>query len=331
LKNYLFSRVPSQQDLDALARRWHKLVTTVRQEKFPEFLRYHLLCEEPKIRQQRLFKLVRDRVKTSADVFDLLERLENRAELFAAISDPDHDYWKDRVGARPHIQALKLFAVRQHTPALFAAWEKFSGNEFERLLRLIENFAFRYTVIGGLNPNDLETAYHLVAKGILSGDFLTATQAFQPLEHLNPTDDKFERDFAEAALKTGGARQKVVRYVLFKLESKLSGVSRDWTADPGTIEHVLPENPSEVWSALVPEDKQAAYTYRLGNLAILERRRNRDAANKGFDEKRAIYAGSEYQTTRAIDEFSPEEWTAAAIEARQSKMAEHAVMIWRNN
>jgi Protein of unknown function DUF262 len=53
LKNYLFSRLKVQSDLEALQRRWRALIATVRQERFPEFLRYHLLCELPRIRTER--------------------------------------------------------------------------------------------------------------------------------------------------------------------------------------------------------------------------------------------------------------------------------------
>ena len=62
---------------EALQRRWQQLIATVGQEHFPKFLRYHLLCEQPKVRSQRLFKLVRDQTKTSADVFALMEQLED--------------------------------------------------------------------------------------------------------------------------------------------------------------------------------------------------------------------------------------------------------------
>lgn len=69
LKNYLFSRVHVVADLKALQRRWQRLIATVGQARFSQFLRYHLLCEQPKVRSQRLFKLVRDRTKTTADVY----------------------------------------------------------------------------------------------------------------------------------------------------------------------------------------------------------------------------------------------------------------------
>ena len=89
LKNYLFSRVRVENDLKALQRRWQKLMGTVRQERFPDFLRYHLLCELPQIRKQRLFKHVRDQVTSSQDVFVLLDALERRAKLFDSTPSKD--------------------------------------------------------------------------------------------------------------------------------------------------------------------------------------------------------------------------------------------------
>jgi hypothetical protein len=61
LKNYLFSRVRVPNDLESLQRRWLRMIQTVSQESFPDFLRYHLLCEQPKVRSNRLFQMTRGR------------------------------------------------------------------------------------------------------------------------------------------------------------------------------------------------------------------------------------------------------------------------------
>ena len=101
LKNYLFSKVRVQTDLDALQRRWQALIVTVTPERFSDFLRYHLLCEQTGVRKERLFKLIRDRIETSPQVFDLLSALENRAELFAALADSTMSTgWNDRRRSR---------------------------------------------------------------------------------------------------------------------------------------------------------------------------------------------------------------------------------------
>ena len=83
LKNYLFSRLKVTADLEALQRRWQALLATIRQERFPEFLRYHLLCEQPKVRSECLLKLIRARIRTPQAVFGLMEaaRILSRAFL----------------------------------------------------------------------------------------------------------------------------------------------------------------------------------------------------------------------------------------------------------
>lgn len=146
-----------------------------------------------------------------------------------------------------------------------------------------------------------------------------------------PSDDKFEADFVELEIATGGQRAKLVRYILCRIESQASGIVRDWLTDPASIEHVFPENPVAGWDAVIPAERQAQAVYRLGNLTLLEKNLNRDAGNRLFDEKKPVYARSGYRLTRAIEEHAPPEWSIAAIEVRQRQLAERAVTVWRSD
>lgn len=331
LKNYLFSRVPVAADREALQRRWHRLIATVRQEKFPEFLRYHLLCEHSRIRSQRLFKIVRDRVRTSAEVFALIDALEPRAELYVALGDPAHPYWIDRPECRPHVAEIELFAVRAMTPLLFAAWERFGADDFRRTLRLVSVISFRFSVVGRINTNELESGYHRGAKAILDGAATGPAGVFDVLRPLYVEDDQFERDFGVLAMRTYGRSKKRVRYVLACLEADQSGRACDPWTDPFTIEHVLPENPTGGWTEAVPRERVEGLPFRLGNLTPVERPINAAVGNSAYAEKLLGYAGSGYALTASIPAEHPEEWTAAVIDARQRRMAERAVHLWRSD
>ena len=196
-----------RSDLDALQRRWRQLIDTVRQERFPEFLRYHLLCTHKKVRRQRLFKMVRDTVKSPEEVFHLMEDLEKRAELFAAISDPNHEYWIENLNCRPLIRELRLFGVRQMTPLLFTAWERFSKENFARVLKIVSVISFRYTIVSGLNTNSLEPVYHSAAKAVLDGDAAQPGAVFDHLRPIYVSDEKFRQDFAMLELDTSANRK----------------------------------------------------------------------------------------------------------------------------
>lgn len=329
LKNYLFSRIKSQGDLAALERRWRALVITVRQERFPEFLRYHLLCEYRQIRQQRLFKLIRSKVTAPKDVFELIEALENRAELFAALRDVNHSYWIDRPENKLFVRELALFGVKQMTPLVFATWERLGREDFARVMKMLTIISFRHTVIGSRNPNELEPAYHSAAKAVLDGEATTPRQIFGKLESIYVPDERFQPDFAEFERSTHGEGKKLVKYILCRLESEQrDGIVND-EVDPATIEHILPENPAEVWEDSIPRKQWDRVVYRLGNLTLLEAGANREAGNGDYAVKANAYEKSGYRITQEIASRNPEEWSIARLEDRQLRMASRAAHLWR--
>lgn len=329
LKNYLFSRVRVPADLEALQRRWQQLIATVGQERFPRFLRYHLLCQQPKVRSQRLFKLVRDQTRTDADVFALLNQLESRAELFAAVLDSSHGYWIGLPDAKPHIRELDLFGVRQMMPLLFTVWERFSKQNFVRVLKLVSVISFRYTVVSRLNTNPLEPTCHRAAKAVMDGQAQTPRDVFTLLKSLYVDDARMKQDFSLMAVDIGGRWGKLTRYILAGLEGDASGRACDHDTDPFTVEHILPQNPVDAWNESIPSGLWEESIYRLGNLTLLESAANRRLHNAVYTDKLAAYAQSTYVLTRRIPEMAPEHWTQELLDKRQQQLAERATHLWR--
>lgn len=328
LKNHLFSRVRVGSDLDSLKRRWQSLLGTVGQTHFPKFLRYHMLCEHSKIRSQRLFKLVRERTQTAQGVFSLLDELENRGELFAAVLDPNHGYWLDLPEAKPYVGELHLFGIRQPMPLLFTAWETFSKQDFVRVLKLISAVCFRYSVVSGLNPNALEIVYHRAAKAMADGEAATPAAVFERLKPIYVDDEKMRQDFSLLEIVTGRHR-KLAKYILARLEEDASGRPLDPNTDSGSIEHVLPENPADVWDEIYPRRQWENGVCRLGNLTLLEAAANRAIGNESYPDKLDAYARSTYAITRQIPKMAPEQWTPELVDARQKQLAKRAAQVWR--
>lgn len=329
LKNYLFSRLRTSADLQALQRRWKALMATVQQEHFPEFLRYHLQCELPRVRTQRLFKLVRERVHTGEDTFSLLDALERRAEVFAALFDPQHAYWIDRRDSAVFVRELNVLRVRQMTPLVFAAWERLDQADFARVLKLLVVVLFRYSAISGLNTNALELVFHEAAKGVLEGRLRTPAEVFSALRSVYVDDERFTQQFAVFAPDSAGQGSKLVRYILARLEGDASGRTCDPESDPGTVEHILPANPSAAWEVSFPRESWERYIDRLGNLTWLEPTLNRNVGNAELATKLDAYRQSRYQLSNGLPDQIGAEWTPAKLEARQAQMARRAVHLWR--
>ncbi len=266
LKNYLLSLIPSEHDLKQVQFQWMRIANTVGTDRFPEFLRHLINSEQAFIRTERLFKVLKNRVKDGPTALDLLDRLEREADVYSALRDPSHERWRADRGLREHIRVLRVFNVKQLLPLLLAAYRRLDSATFGRLLRLCVVISFRYNMISRLNANELEKVYNHAAIGIDQGGLTNMAQIFDALRSVYVPDDKFCNDFATIQIPSTARRKKLVRYILFQLEADASKQQpHDFEDHPATIEHILPENPGKEWSDAFPVDVQDAYIDRLGN------------------------------------------------------------------
>ncbi len=328
IKNYLYGQVAaSEADLDRLDRKWRDLIGRTRPDRFPEFLRHYLNCHEKRVRRESLFRITRSRARGAREVFSFVSDLEIYAELFAALPDPNHEYWREDSQRRRAIQALSCFGVTQVYPVLFAAYRQFSAGDFSSTLRMAAVISFRYNVVSQLSTSELEAHYNDAAIDILLGAIRSPRALFEALAPLYVADEKFKSDFSYFSIPAVGRRKKLVRYIAFELESDLQGRRIDPDADNGTLEHILPENPDEEWLEGFQPDEVEQEVHRLGNITLLEPALNRECANRTFREKMEIYRKSTYQLTRDIS--MADEWTPQEISGRQRRLAERAAAIWR--
>ena len=327
LKNYLFSLFRGADDLREGQRQWRGIIDTVTMEKFPEFLRYYLSLTRTRVRRERLFKWVRESIQNAESAFKLLEQLEEYSGLFIALNNPNDEFWQDTPDNIPYIREIELFGVKQAYPVLFSAYNKFSSENFTRLLKLVCIISFRYTIVSSLNPNELEGIYNKIAIAINNGEMTTPRQVFEGLRSVYVTDTKFVQDFSILSISTRGQKKKLVRYILWKLEMDESGRS-NIAEDGFSIEHILPESPSDRWRVHFLDNEIEEMTYRIGNLIPLEANLNRQIGNQYYTDKQEIYQQSDYALARNI---VPEEWTPDTIAKRQESLARRAVHIWKSD
>lgn len=331
LKNYLFSLVRVPTDIAVLQVQWESLLNFTDYERFPDFLRYHLLCTHEHVSRQHLFKMVKNETRSSGGVFTLMTELDQRADLFAAMSDPNHDHWSELPGAKPYIRELSLFHIDQMMPLIFATWEFFSPEDFARVLKLLSVITFRYSIICKLNPNLPDRVYPHAAKEVLSQPARTPSDVFTLIKSIYVDDEIMIQNFSTFALNPRGRNKKIVKYILSTLEQDASGRACDFETDHGTIEHILPENPVEQWDETFPLKYQGRSVFRLGNLALLESSINRDIGNSTYDQKSVAYRESSYALTREVPEIAPEEWNLALLDKRQREFALKSTRLWRSD
>lgn len=331
LKNYLFSVVdeskPHLSELNELENLWGRIIDKLRSEKFEEFLRYYWNGRNRTVRKGLLFKSIRSFITKKEDVFALIRELDEYADIYMAFLDPEDEFWRyweqsEGVQIRPILKELKLFQIRQHLSLFLTAFKRLPAKEFVKLARTVSILTFRYNIIGGYNPNEQEDVYNQVALKI----FKIGSYSISDFKSIYISDEKFTTDFTLKTFKSTTRNHKIVKYILASIEKNRFQNDLNYEGDLYTIEHILPENADEGWGDF-SADAISRSVYRMGNMALLEKNLNKEAASKSFGEKKHIYLLSKCMETRLIAE-NFDSWNETNIEARQRQLAKYAKTIW---
>lgn len=151
---------------------------------------------------------------------------------------------------------------------------------------------------------------------------LTAYERFVVYEAL---DGSFYEDFQARARSA----------VLLRLDALLSGGGASYDYETITVEHVLPQTPKEgsEWLNWFTDPKdRLAWVHRIGNLALLTRKKNSAASNFDFATKKKAYFQRKdgvspfVLTTQVLDK---EQWTPEVLTVRQGQLMAIFERHWR--
>jgi len=327
LKNYLFSVVddtkPHISEIEELENIWSKIVGKLGEQKFEDYLRYYWNSINKSAGKKNLFKTVKSSINSKDQVFELVRNLNDTADVYLAIQNPEDDYWKDKPEVRKSLKELKLFQIRQTNSLLLSAIRNLDADNFKKLVKICSIISFRYNIIGGLNPNAQEDIYNAVAIKIASSKNLPLTD----FKGIYVSDFNFENDFSTKEFKNTSRNHKIVKYILSKIELYQFKNEIDPESDLYTIEHILPEHSDDTWGAFTFEEMNRS-VYRIGNLTLLEMKLNREASQLPYDKKIIFFTKSNSELTKSIpDSFNS--WTEEKLAARQRELAKHAKAIWK--
>ncbi len=127
---------------------------------------------------------------------------------------------------------------------------------------------------------------------------------------------------------------RIPRPLLLRLDSLLAEGEASYQHPIISIEHVLPQNPSNCsqWLKWFPdEDERRQWTHRLANLVLLSRRKNTRASNFEFERKKSEYFRQNGVTTFALTTsvVAESEWTPVVLERRQQELVDALTKEWR--
>jgi hypothetical protein len=330
LKNHLFSE--ARGSLEEVRHFWNLAMSNISQvdeRAVTDFLRHLWNSRHDLARERELYRVFKPEIQNERDAQTFATDLESASRDYVALLSPGHERWRD-LGPQVEAAAQNLFdlGLEQNRPMLLAAMQTMEDEDLGKLLKWLVSWSVRGLVVGGIGKGQTEITYGTAARAIREGRVKSITAIFRELEGIIPTDTAFAASFRAYS----PPNRKRSHYLLRALERGLKRDTEPYVIpnpDPAelTLEHVLPMNPKrDQWPAFTPEQIDE-YTGRLGNLALVTRRRNQALGNRPFSEKRSTYAAAtDIELTSSIASY--EKWTPAAVEDRQAKMANVALQVW---
>ena len=249
--------------------------------------------------------------KESPDTF--LKNLKSACKDYIELINPSN--------SQIFLSSLKAMGVNKCFPLLLDVKNKFSTKEFVNFTQAIDSLTFRHSILRK-DPKELEKFYYDIS------DFVTKqehyNEAFNMVKaHQNfKEEDKFKDEFIIASPKIS-----ISKMILDRIIRKYSE-SIDWSNKDTHIEHIMPQKPDGEWLVLSDSDsdKYKDYLNRIGNLTVLQDKKNIKARNKDFGIKKEYYKQSRISITKSLTTYSS--WDFDQIEKRQEHLYDLAKDIW---
>jgi hypothetical protein len=330
LKNFLFLR--SKSRITEVQERWIEMLTiietSVSEEAITDFLRHQWSSTYGLTRENKLFRSIKEHIRTEKNAVDYSNQLRLEADRFAAIHNSSHEFWNAYTTPdKEHMKMITgVLGMERITPLLLAILAKFPKKQISSSLKSVVCWGVRLLVAGGV-AGALETTYSAAAVEIRKNTIQTTKQLFDFMKGVIPNDSDFEKAFAEVRV----SKSSLARYFLAALEKKKLG-QKDPELVPNVnetevnLEHILPQNRQlGSWSDF-DDDDHTSYRFRLGNLALMRVSENGAIGNEEFSIKKPRYAQSTLKFTKMLAK-SPK-WTKSTIDKRQLEMSALALLVW---
>lgn len=291
------------------------------------YLRHLWITKHGHTIEKDLSTKIRATINSPALAATFVSEAGNASMDYIALTEPNHPRWanyKSVTGEYLNTISRHL-KVTQIKPLLFAIAMHFTPEETTKAFRYCVSISVRFLIFGG-RGGFLDEHYASRAHDIGTGKITKARELRESMASIVPTDKQFEDAFAVARVSKG----YLARYYLRAIDKTMADepnpefvANEDY--DVTNLEHIIPANPGPDWNLSV--DASASLQNFLGNLTLLNSKKNVDIGNQSFSEKVKAYKESNFKITNMLEKYGAL-FGEDEVKKRQAALAANAVKTW---
>jgi len=331
LKAEIIGKIPSDIQ-EAYNLRWEKVEDELGRDRFQNLFTYIRMIYRRVKLKDTILKEIRDYVCPADNPQRFIEKvLEPYGDAYFSIRQQAYQATRRAGEVNKLFRWLNTVDNSDWLPPaiLYFARYQTDPDGMVRFFTDLERLAAGLMLLRA-NVNKRIERYGLLLAAIDSGVDLFAQDS--PLQ-LSDSEQKEITTFLDGNLYEYG----LCKYVLLRLSDALSDGSVSVNYPIVSIEHVLPQHPksNSTWVKWFPtQELRDRYVHRIGNLVLLSRKKNAEAQNFDFKDKKEKY----FLTRTGIASFpitvqvqDEQEWTQSVVERRQREQIYRLRYIWRLN
>jgi hypothetical protein len=328
IRNYFFMRIHVNAQEKVHTEHWKPMQERLGPD-LTEYIRHFLMRDGRNVKQSEIYYTLKEAVEEGPEdqIIGYLQEVTTFSKYYARLLDPGEEK-STKISGR--MTRLNRFEATTAYPFLLNVYRDYetgelSEDDFASVLDVLETFLIRRFVCGvpthGLNR--IFTSLYAQARKV--GPLLEGVKHVLK-DKAFPRDKDFRERLVTCRLYGGGDRLPKAKLILERMESSFrhkEGI------DPSllTIEHVMPQTPSDWWKQELGDDWEVTHEQWLdtiGNLTLTGY--NPELSNSDFPAKKAILRKSHVELNRYFDPV--ETWDEQAIAKRGEELADRAVRVW---
>lgn len=284
LKADIIGAIPAA-DQDAYTEIWEDLEDDLGRARFAELFGHIRMIHRKQKMRANLVSEFREFVPALANSREFInEKLEPYADAYKEILDrrfESHTLTDEINRILTHLSRLDNFDWQPPAIHLIATHRQ-NPTEVLRFLTDLERLAYAL-FLARETPTDRIARYGKVLEAMEAGADLFANGS--PLQLSNDEKDNARNVLSGEIYSI----TRILQPVLLRLDEAIGAGGATYDHSIITVEHVLPQNPKagSRWLVDFPDEQvRISWVHRLANLVLLTRRKNTQASNFDFDEKK---------------------------------------------
>lgn len=351
VRNYIAMKLPTAQQEKVFTDQWEKIENLLQEKRtvgksglgeLTAFIRHYLaMCSRVLCSEEHIYARFRDRCETdfskSQAFIDELKTLRRFAEYYNKLLRPENEKHKDIQTALIRLNTLEIQTAYPFLLSAYDAYEskQISPDNLLEVLRTLENYMVRRYICGE-KTNYLNKMFPTLWRDITTemDNEVSFNEALKKVlvTKKYPHDRSVQQSIFTAHLYDEH-NQKKLCFVLETISHHLSQNTDVKIVLDGSpsIEHILPQKPSEDWHTDLGENLKQIhqdYLHTLGNLTLVTPSWNSKLSNSSFSKKKD--ALEEHGLLINSKYFSQEiaRWDENSILERANFLREKFLEIW---